>query len=91
MPAYVYILECGDDRRYYGIANDLMQRLRQHRRGKVRSTKWRLPVRLVYFEEHETLHQAGQRERSLKNGRTRKETIDYMITTFPPEKLAPFA
>jgi len=91
MPAYLYILRCSDDRRYTGIANDLMPRLDEHRRGEVRSTKWRLPVRLAYFEEHETLHQARQRERSLKNGRTRRDTVDYMIATFPPEKLTPFA
>jgi len=89
--AYVYILECSDGRRYYGIANDLMQRLDQHRKGKVRSTAWRRPLRLVYFEEYETLHQARQRERSLKNGRTRRTTIDHMIATFSQERLAPFA
>ena len=91
MAAYCYILHCADGMFYRGIANDLMQRLDQHRRGRVRSTQWRLPVRLVYFEEHETLHQARQRERSLKNGRTRRESLDYMIRTFPPERLAPFA
>jgi len=91
MSAYLYILRCSDGQRYCGIANDLMQRLRQHRQGKVRSTAWRLPVRLVYFEEHQTLHQARQRERSLKNGRTRRASIEYMIATFPAEKLTPFA
>ncbi len=91
MPAYVYILECSDGQRYTGIANDLKQRLDQHRRGQVRSTRWRRPVRPVYFEEHESLLRARQRERSLKNGRTRKESIEYMIKTFPPAQLAPFA
>jgi predicted GIY-YIG superfamily endonuclease len=50
-----------------------------------------LPARLVYFEQHEALHQARQRERSLKGGRTRRASIEYMIATFPREKLAPFA
>ena len=91
MAAYLYILRCADGSHYRGIANDLMQRLVQHRNGRVRSTAWRRPIELVYFEEHETLHQARQRERSLKNGRTRRESLEYMIQAFPPEKLAPFA
>jgi putative endonuclease len=91
VPAYLYILECSVGRHYTGIANDLKQRLDQHRRGRVRSTSWRRPVRLVYFEEHESLLQARQREHSLKNGRTRKESIEYMIKTLPGDRLAPFA
>ena len=89
--AYVYILECADGRRYTGLSGELLQRLRQHHRGRVRSTKGRLPVRLVYFEECLTLQAARQREKSLKNGRTRKETLDHLIAGFPPEKLRPFA
>jgi len=46
---------------------------------------------LVYFEELQTLAQARQRERALKNGRTRRKTIDHLIAAFPPERLAPFA
>jgi predicted GIY-YIG superfamily endonuclease len=50
-----------------------------------------LPIQLVYFREFETLEQARQRERSLKNGRTRRKTIAQLVATFPPERLAPFA
>ena len=91
MPAYTYILRCADGAYYYGSTSDLLQRLARHRRGAVNSTRWRLPVTLVYFEEHETLEQARQRERSFKNGGTRLKTIDRLIGTFPPERLAPFA
>ena len=69
----------------------MSQRLRQHREGLVRSTKWRLPVQLVYFECQQTLAQARRRERALENGYTRRKTIDLLIASFPPEKLAPFA
>ena len=34
--------------------NDLLRRLAQHRSGKVRSTKPRLPIQLIYFEECQT-------------------------------------
>ena len=91
MPGYVYILRCGDQRYYYGSTNDLIQRLAQHRAGRVRSTKPRLPVELVYFEECRTLDQARRRERSLKNGRTRRKTMELVIRAFPAERLAPFA
>jgi len=90
MPGYLYILRCRDGLLYTGSTNDLIRRLARHRAGKVRSTKSRLPVQLIYFEEFETPDQARQRERELKNGRTRRKTIDLLIATFPPERLAPF-
>jgi len=91
MLGYVYILRCVDQRYYYGSTNDLIQRLVQHRAARVRSTKPRLLVELVYFEECQTLDQARQRERSLKNGRTRRKVIELVIRTFPAERLAHFA
>ena len=91
MAGYAYILKCADDRHYYGSTNDLLQRLRMHRRGSVRSTKWRLPVQLVYFDQFATLEQARQREHRFKNGRTRRKTIERLLATFPPARLAPFA
>ena len=91
MSAYVYILMCQDGRLYYGSTNDLIRRLADHRRGRVRTTAGSLPVELVYFEEHPTPDQARQRERALKNGHTRRKTIDNLIAAFPGERLAPFA
>ncbi len=91
MAAWVYILRCADDRLYFGSTTDLIRRLAEHRRGRVRTTARRLPVRLVYFEEHATPDQARQRERAFKYGRTRRKAIDLMIAGFPPERLAPFA
>ena len=91
MPAYAYILRCADGRLYYGSTNDLIRRLADHRRGRVRTTAKRLPVHLVYFEEHETPDQARQRERAFKGGRTRRKTIDNLIAMFPSNRLSPFA
>ena len=88
---YVYILGCADGHRYYGCTDDLSQRLVEHQAGLSNYTAPRRPVALLYFEEHETLAQARQRERSFKNGRSRRKKIDFLIKTFPPEKLAPFA
>ena len=91
MGSYAYILLCSDGARYYGSTNNLVRRLAEHRHGQVKSTKWRLPVELVYFETFETPDQARQREQSFKNGRTRRKTIDLLIAQFPVDHLAPFA
>ena len=91
MPYYVYILKCSDGRYYYGYTGDLTGRLVLHRQGKVRSTKPRLPVELVYYETYPTAVEARKRERGLKNGRTRSKTINWLIDTFPKDKLIPFA
>src|SRR3990172_5298307 len=57
---------------------------------KVRSTKPRLPVELVYYEIYPTAVEARKRELGLKNGRTRSKTIQWLIRTFPKKKLLPF-
>ena len=91
MSQYVYILRCADGRYYYGSTGDLTRRLAEHRNGLTAWTAARRPVELVYFEECETPAQARQRERWLKNGRTRRKTIERLIMEFPPHRLAPFA
>ena len=91
MPHYAYILRCADGRFYYGSTGDLSHRLAEHHQGLSRWTAPRRPVKLVYFEQCETLAQARQREQAFKNGRTRRKTLDRRIAEFPPEKLAPFA
>ncbi len=90
MPYYVYILKCSDGQFYYGYTGDLNSRLVLHHQGKVRSTKPRLPVELVYYETYQTAIEARKRERGLKNGRTRSKTINWLIDTFPKDKLIPF-
>ncbi len=90
MSSWAYILRCADGRYYYGSTNDLLRRLAEHNAGRTRSTAWRRPLELVFFEECQTLEQARQREHSFKNARTRRKTIELLIATFPPERLAPF-
>lgn len=68
-----------------------MQRLRQHQKGHVLSTRTRRPVELVYFDTHETLHQARQKERSFKNHGVRAKALAELISRFPQQRLALFA
>ena len=60
---YTYMLQCGDGTYYTGWTNDLDRRLKAHNEGKGgKYTRSRRPVRLVYYEEHETKQEAMRRE-----------------------------
>ncbi len=64
---FVYVLYSEKDGRFYtGYTSDLSQRIEAHQAGKVTSTKYRLPLVLVYYEA--CLHQqdATHREQYLK-------------------------
>ena len=64
---YMYILECADGSFYTGWTNDLQKRLRLYNQGKAsKYTRSRLPVRLVYMEEHQTKQEAMKREYAIK-------------------------
>lgn len=64
---YTYMVECGDGSLYTGYTTDVERRTREHNAGKgAKYTRSRLPVRLVYYEIHETKNRAMQREYELK-------------------------
>ena len=66
---YVYILETKSKEYVYaGLTSDLERRLREHKNGKVDTTKCRLPVRLIYFEGYIDKRDAEGREKFLKSG-----------------------
>ena len=60
---YTYIVECADRSLYTGYTTDVKARIRKHNSGKgAKYTRSRLPVKLVYYEEYETKHEAMSRE-----------------------------
>jgi putative endonuclease len=64
---YVYVLVSEKDgNKYVGYTNDLKRRLVIHNEGKVRSTRNRLPMKLVYFEGCLDREDATRREKYLK-------------------------
>ncbi len=66
---YVYVLISERDQLLYtGYTTDLEERLNQHNSGKVQSTKYRLPLRLIYFEGCTNQQDATKREKHLKSG-----------------------
>lgn len=64
---YIYVLQSEKDNNFYvGFTHDLKIRLKQHQQGKVRSTKYRLPLKLVYVEICLNQDDAIHREKYLK-------------------------
>ena len=67
---YSYVLLSEKDGEFYiGSTGDLRERLRQHNKGQVRSTDYRRPLRLIYYEGCLSADDARRRERYLKTGR----------------------
>lgn len=61
---YVYLLQSTEDRRWYtGVTGDLRTRVADHLRGRVRSTRHRRPLRLIYYEACLSEVDAKRRER----------------------------
>ena len=64
----VYVLKSLKDNRFYiGQTNNILSRLRRHNEGRVRSTKYRVPLILVYSENYASRSEAMAREKYLKS------------------------
>ena len=57
---------------YIGSTRNLPSRLKSHHYGKVKSTKGRKPLDLIYVEEFESYTEARKREIYLKSGAGRE-------------------
>jgi putative endonuclease len=67
---YTYVLLSDADSRFYtGATSDLRKRIAEHTEGHVRSTAYRRPFRLVYYEACLSPEDAYRRERYLKTGK----------------------
>ena len=65
---YVYILKSKKDSKLYiGYTNNLQRRIKEHNEGKVKSTKYRRPLILVYYEAYKSEEDAKKREEQLKH------------------------
>jgi len=64
----VYILQSTKYGRYYiGHTNNLVDRLRRHNKGYVKSTTKFKPWQLVFFENFNTKSEAHRREMEIKS------------------------
>jgi len=64
---YVYVLKSEVDQKLYiGVSSDLRRRLEEHNSMQNRSTKCRVPFKLIYYEAYAAKQDAVIRERKLK-------------------------
>ena len=64
---FVYVLVSKQDNHFYiGYSSNLWQRMSEHSRGLVKSTKYRRPFILVYYEVCYNQSAALKREKYLK-------------------------
>ena len=70
---WVYILKSLKDGRFYiGSTPDLDDRLKRHSEGRVKATKHRRLLELVYSEKYSNLAEARKREYQIKREKSRK-------------------
>ncbi len=68
---------------YVGVTNDLVRRIYEHREGLAEGFTRKYGVkRLVYFEPHESILAAIQREKNIKHW-SRKWKIDLIVRDNP--------
>ena len=64
---FVYVLRSKKDKKLYiGFTNDLRRRIQEHNSGLNRSTKFRRPFELIYYEAYKSEGDAKKREEMLK-------------------------
>ncbi len=67
---YVYVLKSEKDGNLYiGSTVNLKLRFQEHINGKVKSTSYRRPLELIYYEAYKNENIARKRERQLKSGK----------------------
>lgn len=80
---YVYVLKSLKDGNFYtGSTNNLKRRFEEHNLGEEKSTKYRLPFELVYYEASKNRRDALRREIYLKTSwgkRYLKNRIKYSM------------
>ena len=68
MEYFVYVLKSKKDNKFYtGYTSNLAERIAEHNRGKVLSTRYRTPLEIVYYEVCFNQDDALHREKYLKS------------------------
>ena len=69
---YVYILLLRNGKLYKGETADLKRRMSEHKHGKVKSTSYLLPCKLIHYEAYSKKSDALRREKYLKTTEGRR-------------------
>lgn len=76
---YLYILESiNTGRLYIGVTDNLLNRLVVHNNGFNKSTKAYRPYRIIFSRMYETKSEAMDREKKLKNLKSRKKVFEWI-------------
>ncbi len=74
---YLYVLKSEKDNNLYvGCTSNLGKRLKEHTYGYVRSTKSRLPMKLIFKEEFNDKYEAYFTERFYKTVKGKKALLE---------------
>ncbi len=69
---YTYVLKSlKDNGIYIGYTSDITRRIEEHNSGLSKSTKHRIPFKLIHLEKFKTRSEAMKQERFLKTGKGR--------------------
>lgn len=72
MEGYLYILRSIKNSSYYvGSTINVDNRLAEHNQGRVKATKYLVPLELVFIEKFGTIKEARQAEYKLKKKKSR--------------------
>ncbi|PIR07154.1 MAG: hypothetical protein COV55_01850 [Candidatus Komeilibacteria bacterium CG11_big_fil_rev_8_21_14_0_20_36_20] len=65
---YFYLARCNDNTLYSGYTNNIKRREQRHNIGRgAKYTKYRRPIKIIYFEIFNTRKKAMQREVQVKS------------------------
>ena len=80
MPYFVYILQNESSSFYVGQTNKLEERFQRHNDNRVKATKGKGPWKLLHWEQFATRAEAMNRERDIKNRKSR-DYINSLVRT----------
>ncbi|UCG14582.1 MAG: GIY-YIG nuclease family protein [Deltaproteobacteria bacterium] len=82
MAHFLYILRSEKDGSYYvGTTQDVEERVRRHNQGRSVYTKAKRPWQVVYVEEHSNRVSAQQREREIKQRKSKAYIVSLVSTS----------
>ncbi len=82
---YTYVLKCIDNSYYVGSSANLQTRIAAHIAGKVKYTKSRLPIKLIFVKQFLSYGEAIKFEMKIKSWKKRK-SIEKMLSK--PDNIA---
>lgn len=77
--AYCYVLKCANGQYYVGSTRNITKRLNDHKRGRVKFTKNKRPLTLIFVKEFQNYKLALNFERKVKSWKKRK-SIEKMLS-----------